>query len=178
MLSYDFIRHSLELLDNLRVNEMTLRDVGQWSELRNLSKATGQREVLMDSLMIKSFECEINTGNSWVPGLLVSTIDENIILLTEFFDRKHHRQLANPELNEDAVPRIGSHHYHVVRKASIKNLYNTRKDEYVVSINEKVKGLIFDSWVKELARFKTTDSAEEFMYFTENKLEIKKQYVV
>lgn len=62
----------------------------------------------------------------------------------------------------------------MVRKVSIKQLLNTRKDERTVSINEKVRGLIFDSWNKELVRFKSADSAEEFMYFTENKLDVKK----
>jgi hypothetical protein len=43
--------------------------------MNNLQKATGQREVLMDSLTIKNFECELYTGKSWVPALLVATID-------------------------------------------------------------------------------------------------------
>jgi hypothetical protein len=62
----------------------------------------------------------------------------------------------------------------VVRRVKTKNLLNTRKDELTVNLNEKVTGLIFDSWVKELIRFKIPDSAEEFMYFTENKTEVKK----
>lgn len=134
----------------------------------------------MDSLTIKIFECEFNTGKSWVPGLLVSTIDENLIFLTEFFERKKHSQSQNPELNEDlrASHQPDRNHYHVVRRVNINNLLNTRKDEHTVSVNEKAKGILFDSWVKELVRFRTPDIAEEFMYFTENKLELKKEYVV
>jgi hypothetical protein len=51
----------------------------------------------MDSLTIKNFECELYTGKRWVPALLVATIDENIIVLTEFYERKYN-QMRNINL--------------------------------------------------------------------------------
>jgi hypothetical protein len=54
---------------------------------------------------------------------------------------------------------------------------NTRKDELTVSINEKVKGIIFDSWKKEVVRFAEVDQAEGFMFFTENQPQVKAQYI-
>lgn len=96
VMSVDFIRNSLELMDSFKVVDLTLRHLSQWSEMRNLPKATGERQVLIDSLSIKTFECEFSTGKSWVPGTLVSTIDQNIIIATEFSERAYSRPPANP----------------------------------------------------------------------------------
>lgn len=56
-------------------------------------------------------------------------------------------------------------------------MFNTRLNEISVSINEKREGLFTDSWRKEQVQFSNTDEADEFMYFTENKTDLKKQYV-
>lgn len=35
-----------------------------------------------------------------------------------------------------------------------------------------------DSWNKETVQFKNADAAEEFMFYTENSAEVKKEYTV
>jgi hypothetical protein len=59
----------------------------------------------------------------------------------------------------------------------LKRLINTRKTEYEVNVNEKIEGFIVDSWNRETLHFKSPDTAEEFMFYTEKSPEIKKEYV-
>lgn len=73
--SIDFLRNSLEVLDNRRIKTLTYEHVSDWARIRNLDKTTGDKQVIIDSLSTKVFPCTFYTGKSWVTALLVATID-------------------------------------------------------------------------------------------------------
>lgn len=63
-------------------------------------------------------------------------------------------------------------------RMQLKRLVNTRRSDYQVCVNEKIGGFIVDSWNREVLHFRSPDSAEEFMFYTENSPDVKKEYVV
>jgi hypothetical protein len=69
------------------------------------------------------------------------------------------------------------HGRHLRNKMMMSRLHNQRVAEQVVSVIERIKGVIFDSSNKEWLHFNRIDEAEEFLFLTEADITRKKAYL-